>query len=88
LGEAAAQDAIPPAVSELDLSVARLVRQTLRKDRDLAPISHDVAFKVDNGVVTLRGKVPSAQDRQMVVERISQLPCVDRVDDRLEVIWP
>lgn len=81
----APQTAPPPGISEIDSRVASLIHQTLKEDPSLAPAAKDLSVKVEKGVVTLRGSVPTAQDQAAVVDRISKLPGVDQVNDQLKV---
>jgi osmotically-inducible protein OsmY len=72
-------------VSRNDLALAEGIRQMLLTDNLLAGISRDVDFAVENGDVTLRGKVATTQDREEVERRVRRLAGVDRVDNRLAV---
>ncbi|HWH70527.1 MAG TPA: BON domain-containing protein [Candidatus Sulfotelmatobacter sp.] len=75
----------PPGVSAADVGVADAVSQLLKGDSHLAGVSSNVEATVEDGVVTLRGSVPSEHDRYEMVERISQLPGVAHVHDKLRV---
>ncbi len=76
----------PPAISRVDVEVAKLIRRTLKEDYDLAAVSGNVRVSVDRGVVTLRGSVPAARDRDEIANRIVQLPGVDRVENLVRVV--
>ncbi|PWU09961.1 MAG: hypothetical protein C5B50_26310 [Verrucomicrobia bacterium] len=75
----------PPGVSTMDISVGKAVSQLLKEDEELSGVSGNVEAGVEHGVVTLRGNVPSEHDRIEMVERISKLPGVARVEDKLRV---
>jgi hypothetical protein len=75
----------PPGVSASDVNIATSVSQLLKADSSLADASRNIEATVDNGVVTLRGSVPTDHDRDEIVGRISRLPGVARVHDHLGV---
>jgi hypothetical protein len=78
----------PAAPADTDHVVAGAVHRLLNQDTFLAPGAKNVTAKVNKGVVTLRGTVPSAHDRDMLAQRISQLPGVDKVDNQLQLEGP
>jgi len=75
----------PPAVVSSDVTVANSVSQLLKGDRSLAEATRNVEAFVSDGVVTLRGSVPTDHHRDEIVERISRLPGVASVRDQLGV---
>ncbi len=66
-----------------NVALAHSVSQALKGDPVMAAASGNVEATVDDGVVTLRGTVPTEHERDEIVDRISKLPGVTRVDDRL-----
>jgi hypothetical protein len=78
-------DAPPPSIDAVDQEVAAAVRRQLKSNKHLAAISNRVRVKVNKGVVTLTGTLPTAPDRKTIVKAISWLPGVDRVNDQLQV---
>jgi hypothetical protein len=78
----------PPAPFSADHDVAAAIHRLFNHDEYLAPASKHVTAKVYKGVVTLRGTVPSEHERDEIVQRLSQLPGVDRVDDQLKLEGP
>jgi len=75
----------PPGIASADVTVAESVSHLLKGGVSLADASSNIRATVDHGVVTLRGTVPSDHDRDEIVQRISQLPGVVRVHDKLGV---
>jgi len=73
----------PAIASDPDVVLAQSVSRLLKGEPDLASVSRKVSATVQNGVVTLRGSVPSENDREEIKERISRLPGVFRVVDEL-----
>ncbi len=75
----------PPAATSADHEVAGAIYRMLNGDDYLAPSAKNVTAKVNKGVVTLRGTVPSEHGRDEIGQRIRQLPGVDRVDNQLQL---
>jgi hyperosmotically inducible protein len=65
-----------------EMNLAKEIRTKLREDADLKNNKIDVA--VDNGVVTLTGKVDNADERAKA-DTLAKVDGVVRVDDQLEV---
>lgn len=77
----------PPApnVAPGDVALANSISQTLKGDSHMADISSSVLVKVRNGIVSLRGSVPTERDRTEVINRVSELPGVREVHNELGV---
>lgn len=75
----------PQGVAPGDLAVAESVSDLLKGSPHLAGASSDVLVTVKHGIVTLRGNVFTEHDRDEIVERISRLPGVYGVDDKLGI---
>lgn len=75
----------PPGVLASDVAVADSVSQLLKSNTSMADATGNVQVTVENGVVTLRGSVPTNHDRDEIVQRVAQLPGVVRVRDQLGV---
>ncbi len=75
----------PPAISALDLRVAEQVSRTLKTDPLLESISGNIQTTIQNGVLTLRGAVPTEHALDELTERLSRLPGVDRIDNKLDI---
>jgi hypothetical protein len=72
-------------VSPGDLAIAESVSQLFVTDSSIEPWASRVIARVEDGVVTLRGTVPSTHDKEDIESHISRLPGVKQVDNRLEV---
>jgi hyperosmotically inducible protein len=66
-----------------DESISHAVREELRQDA--ATTDLNVRVRVENGVVFLRGKVPSLDDAENAEEVASRIPGVTDVMDELEI---
>jgi osmotically-inducible protein OsmY len=66
-----------------DLAIARDVRTRLTADPKLGAPAKTAVVIVRGGVVTLRAEGVEAADRDRVLQHVSQVPGVVRVDDRL-----
>ena len=78
----------PPSRTEVDHEVAGAIHRLLNTDEFVAPGAKNVTARIRKGVVTLRGTVPSSHERDMIVQRIEQMPGVDRIDDHLTLDTP
>jgi osmotically-inducible protein OsmY len=78
-----AETSTPPAgAASQDWALAEEIRSLLMSDPKLG--NAPMAAVVNNGVVTLRGSVRNAKDREKLREEIARLPGVQRVDDQME----
>lgn len=81
----------PPArvvvtTADSNLEVANRIRRVFETDPTLAMKARNVAVTVDGGRVTLRGRVDSESDRQLLRRTIGQLSGVDSVDTSDSVV--
>ncbi len=74
-----------PGVLSADVSVATSIGQLLRAYGESSGLWTRVEATVENGVVTLRGVVPSEHERVELVQRISRLAGVAAVKDHLQL---
>ena len=75
----------PAPVADPDVALAQSLSQLLKGDPGLAAISSKVSATVHHGVVTLRGSVPTENDRQEIKDRVSKLSGVAAVEDNLGI---
>lgn len=79
----------PSAVDQsndpIDLALVGAVRRALVLDGQIGMRSKSVVLVVRDGVVTMRGDVPSVAEHERVVARVVSVPGVVRIDDRIEV---
>jgi hypothetical protein len=67
-----------PTDDDLTAKVNGLVREDVGQDAD------NIQVSIENGVVTLKGKVSSAAQKQALETKIKALPGVTRIEDNLE----
>jgi hyperosmotically inducible periplasmic protein len=67
--------------SDTDKAIEKKVDAVLVKNR----LNKDISYKVDNGVVTLKGDVPSQGRRSQVEKLVAAVPDVKQVVNELEV---
>ncbi len=72
--------------SPTDAEVLAQVKDALYADVRL--VSHDIRVQVENGVVTLTGTVPDAQQKALARVVVERLKGVERVINALEVVPP
>ena len=77
---------VPPGASPRDWTLAQEISSLLMNDRTVGKAP--MAAIVKNGVVTLRGDVRNRSSRERLVDEISRLPGVQRVDDQLQYANP
>jgi osmotically-inducible protein OsmY len=61
------------------------IQRRIAADETLSPSGRRVEVSTSEGVVTLSGKVESAEDRLVLADLAEGTPGVRRVEDRLEV---
>jgi osmotically-inducible protein OsmY len=71
--------------SETDRAITQHVRQSVVGNTALSTNAHNVKIITQDGVVTLRGPVPTATEKATIVAMARQTPGVARVDDQIEV---
>ena len=68
---------IKPADDQLAAQVNALVQQNVQNG------SRDIEVVIKNGVVTLRGRIPTEEQKELLEKQIKALPGVDRVQDSM-----
>jgi osmotically-inducible protein OsmY len=68
-----------------DIELAARIRKALVDDSRLSTLGKNVVVVVKVGDVTLRGKVPSAEERSHIYDLASAVSGVNSVDNQLEV---
>lgn len=88
-----ARDKAPEAVTPLDqgngtadLDVTQQIRKQLIADESLSGDAKNAKIITSSGVITLRGPVASAEERNRVVAAATKFAGSNRVDDQLEVL--
>lgn len=74
-----------PSAAELDRALETRIRQALAADAELAAHASAVTVTAENGAITLRGSVASAEAKDALLAKIKALPGVVTCDDQLEV---
>src|ERR1700732_630042 len=65
-----------------DLDTTKQIRQALMDDKSLSTYAHNVKVITMNGVVTLKGPVRSAEEKQSVAEKATAIAGADRVKNQ------
>jgi hypothetical protein len=73
------------AVTEVDRGLASEIRSSLLGHPDFLGNAENIHLIVNNGFVTIKGWVPSEQDRSAIAERIHEQAGVQGVDNQLLV---
>ena len=69
-----------------DLELARQIRQALVKDKSLSTYAHNIKVIAQNGEVTLKGPVKSAEEKQAIEAKAAEVAGTpDRIKSQIEV---
>ena len=71
--------------SAADRAITQNIRKSVVDNDQLSTNAHNVKIVTQDGVVTLRGPVDSAQEKSIIVAMANKAPGVRRIDDQLEV---
>lgn len=84
-------DSITPidqADSAEDLRITQSIRKAVVADDALSVNAQNVKIVTQNGVVTLRGPVGSAEERASIAAKAKRVAGVTRIDNQLEIASP
>ena len=68
-----------------DRETTAKIRQALIKDKSLSLYGHNVKIITQNGAVTLKGPVHTAEEKQTIVAKAAEVVGQDKVTDQLTV---
>jgi hyperosmotically inducible protein len=71
--------------SSADLKITQTIRQALMKDSELSTTAKNVKIITNNGHVTLRGPVKTAQEKAKIDQLAKSAAGGAKIDDQLEV---
>jgi hyperosmotically inducible periplasmic protein len=71
--------------SDRDLTLAQKIRQELVRDDSLSTYAHNVKVIAENGRVTLKGPVRSAEEKSKVVASAKRIAGANSVVDELQI---
>jgi len=71
--------------SEADRTITQKIRQALISDTALSVNAKNIKVITINGVVTLRGPVANAQEKEIIAKKVSEVQGVTRLDNQLEI---
>ena len=74
--------------SSADLKITQTIRQALMKDSELSTTAKNVKIITNNGQVTLRGPVKTAQEKAKIDQLAKSAAGGAKIDDQLEVKGP
>jgi osmotically-inducible protein OsmY len=81
-------DSVTPGMqgeNDADLAITQQIRQQVVKADDISVNGKNVKIITQDGVVTLRGPVESAQERAEIASAAKNVDGVKRVDNQLEI---
>jgi hyperosmotically inducible periplasmic protein len=68
-----------------DTAITDHIKKSVESNNALSASAQNVKIAAQNGVVTLRGAVNTAQEREAILEATESAPGVRRVDDQLDL---
>jgi hyperosmotically inducible periplasmic protein len=71
--------------SEIDRKITQQIRRALVADPVLSINAKNIKVITINGVVTLRGPVANAQEKEIIVRKIGEIKGISKVDNQLEI---
>jgi hyperosmotically inducible periplasmic protein len=71
--------------SQGDRNLTQQIRQAVVGDKSLSTTAKNIKIITNNGVVTLRGPVNDAHEKEKIQAKAQQIAGVNRVDNQLEV---
>jgi len=71
--------------TEADRAITQAVRKALMDDSALSTNAKNIKVVTQNGKVTLRGVVETAEEKKNIAAKVGALPGVVSCDDQLEV---
>jgi len=71
--------------SKADIAITAAVRKALMDDSALSTTAENIKVVTQNGKVTLRGVVATAEEKKNIAAKVKALPGVVSCDDQLEV---
>jgi osmotically-inducible protein OsmY len=71
--------------NQADLDISANIRKSIVDDDSLSVNAHNVKIITNGGIVTLRGPVNSAKEKQAIEMKAKQVAGVTRVENLLEI---
>ena len=68
-----------------DREITQQIRKSIASDKSLSPNGHNVKVITQNGMVTLKGPVPSEEERKAVEEKAAEVAGGDKVTNEIDV---
>ena len=68
-----------------DRQLTQQIRRAIIKDKSLSSDAHNVKIISQNGSVTLKGPVKSAEEKQAIESKAAQIAGADKVNSELQV---
>ncbi len=76
----------PTVQTAQDVEVNRNFRRNVLEDKMLSENAYNIHVQSSAGIVVLQGAVANARERERVLQIANQVPGVENVKDRLEVL--
>lgn len=83
--DSATKTPLDQSESETDRRITQQIRQAIMADSSLSTNAKNIKIITIRGVVTLRGPVASAQEKDAIEEKVNDVQGILKVDNQLEV---
>ena len=71
--------------SHSDREITQQIRQSIMKDKSLSTYAHNIKIVTQNGQVTLKGPVRSADEKRTIEAKAAELAGQDKVSSELNI---
>lgn len=75
----------PPNKTSDEL-ITQMAKQAIQDDENLAPVADQINVNVQNGAVTVEGKVTTDEQSNLVSATAQAVGAVDEVKNRIEIV--
>lgn len=83
--DSATKTPLDQSESESDRTITQRIRQAIMADSALSTNAKNIKIITIKGVVTLRGPVANAQEKDAIARKINDIPGILEVDNKLEI---
>ena len=71
--------------SKVDTDMTKRIRQSINADKGLSTYAHNIKVVTKDGMVTLRGPVNSAEEKEALAAKATEIAGANNVKNQLEV---
>jgi osmotically-inducible protein OsmY len=83
--DASAKTPLDQSETEADRAITQRIRQAIMADSSLSTNAKNIKIITIHGVVTLRGPIASAQEKETIARKINNIQGIVRIENQLDV---